>query len=171
MFATSSFCQLLHPLFFISGQRKWNIWCIIVRGKHKGRLLYRCGVGLSRARSERGGWVGLSSAWLISVALLFPARQVGGHHIPSLQHSETRSWPHRPEMCTSWHLCWTDTPPPPPSRRNVRDLFLKTCHQQSCAFSRDYLAIELSCGAVTFCGWKRLLVQSADVEGIRIHPK
>lgn len=171
MFATSSFCQLLHPLFFISGQRKWNIWCIVVRGKHKGRLLYRCGVGLSRARSERGGWVGLSSAWLISVALLFPARQVGGpsYSFSSAQRdtlltSQTRDV-HLLAPLLNWH------PPPPPSRRNVRDLFLKTCHQQSCAFSRDYLAIELSCGAVTFCEWKRLLVQSADVEGIRIHPK
>lgn len=78
MFATSSFCQLLHPLFFISGQRKWNGWCVVVHGKLRGRLLYCCGVNLSRARSECGGWVGLSSAWLISVVLLFSAGQAGG---------------------------------------------------------------------------------------------
>lgn len=59
---------------------------------------------------------GLSSAWLISVALMFPAGQAGGHYIPSPQQSETPPDPHgphelssqargEPERCTSQHLC------------------------------------------------------------------
>lgn len=152
-------CCTLYFSFLDSG--KWNDCCNVVHRKCREAFVK---LWTRFIKSVLSSW-GLGGALFRLVnLLLFPAGQAGDQHIPS-QHSETP--PDLTDHMSSVHrrsaLSQKRAPP------SVGDIFLKTCRQQICAFSRDYLTIELSCGAVTFCGWKRLLVQLADVEGRQIH--